>query len=95
MYMSIEAIVTGNQNGVKQSTLFLEVDQGLGIKMNSERLISTNQDIFSDTREVWQCFCSLTPKIKRSRASEGNDPAIKDVFHRSRFLIPVAKCFYG
>jgi len=34
----------------------LEVDQGLGIKMNSEQLISTNQDTFSDTREVWQCF---------------------------------------
>jgi len=29
-------------------------------------------------------------RIKRSRASEQSDQAIKDDFHRSRFLIPVA-----
>ena len=33
--------------------------------------------------------------IKRSRASERNDQAIKDDFHRSKFLIPVANASTG
>jgi len=32
-------------------------------------------------------------KIKPSRASEQRDQAIKDEFHRPRFLIPVAKAY--
>ena len=36
-----------DQNGIKRSTLFLGADQG--IKMNSERLKSTDQRTFSDT----------------------------------------------
>jgi len=36
-------------------------------------------------------FCPLNSrKIKRSRASERSDQALKDDFHRSRFLIAVA-----
>ena len=38
---------------------FLGVDQG--IKMNSERLISTDQHIFTDTKEAWLRFLSFDP----------------------------------
>jgi len=38
---------------IKRSMLLSGVNQG--IKTNSERLISTNQLILSDT-EAWQCF---------------------------------------
>ena len=68
---------------------FLGVDQG--IKMNSERLISTDQHIFTDTKEAWLRFLSFDPcTIKPSRVLEGNDEAIKDDFHQSSSLIPVA-----
>jgi len=41
--------------------------------------------------EAWLHFCPLNPcKIKRSRASEGNDQVIMDGFHQSSFLILVA-----
>jgi len=41
-------------------------------------------------------FCPLNSRrIKRSRASERSDQAIKDDFHRSRFLIPVANASTG
>jgi len=41
-------------------------------------------------------FCPLNSRrIKRSRASEQSDQAIKDDFHRSRFLIPVANTSTG
>jgi len=40
---------------------------------------------------TWLSFCPLNSHwIKRSRASEQSDQAIKDDFHRSRLLIPVA-----
>ena len=39
-----------------------------------------------------QCFCSI---IKRSRASEQSDQAIKDDFHGSKFLIPVTNASTG
>ena len=41
-------------------------------------------------------FCPLNSRrIKRSRASERSDQAIKDDFHRSKFLIPVANASTG
>ena len=41
-------------------------------------------------------ICPLNScRIKRSRASERSDQAIKDDFHRSRFLIPVANASTG
>jgi len=41
-------------------------------------------------------FCPLNShRIKRSRASEQSDQAIKDDFHRSKFLIPVANASTG
>jgi len=41
-------------------------------------------------------FCPLNShRIKQSRALEWSDQAIKDDFHRSRFLIPVANASTG
>ena len=41
-------------------------------------------------------FCPLNShRTKRSRALERSDEAIKDDFHRSRFLIPVANASTG
>jgi len=41
-------------------------------------------------------YCPLNyRKIKQSRASKWSDQAIKDDFHRSRFLIPVANASTG
>jgi len=41
-------------------------------------------------------FCPLNSRrIKRSRASERSDQAIKDNFHQSRFLIPVTNASTG
>lgn len=63
----VEVFVTGS----KRSTFLLGADQV--IKMNSEQPMSTDQDelsnkilstdqhIFSVTREVWQGFCTLKP----------------------------------
>ena len=34
-------------------------------------------------------------EIKQSRAMDGNDQAIKDDLHRSRFLIPVTNTSMG
>ena len=81
-------------NLIRLSKFFLGADQG--IKMNSEQLIiSIDQCIFSDAREAWQCFCPSPHKIKRSRASEGNDQAIKDNSRQSSFLISVANTTMG
>jgi len=43
-----------DQNGIKRSPFFLGANQG--IKTNSERLISTNQCPFSDTKQAWLRF---------------------------------------
>ena len=41
-------------------------------------------------------FCPLNSRrIKQSRTLEQSDQAIKDDFHRSRFLVPVANAFTG
>jgi len=57
-----------DQNGTVINVL-LGADQE--IKMNSGRLISTDQCTFSDTKEAWLRFCPLNSHtIKRSRASE-------------------------
>ena len=53
--LPVEALVNQDQDGIKQSMFFLGADQ----EMNSERLISTDQHIFSDTEEVWLHFCPL------------------------------------
>ena len=48
-----------DQNGIKWSTFFLGVDQG--IKTNSEQLISTDQRTFLDTTEAWLRFVLWNP----------------------------------
>ena len=56
---------------------FLGADQG--IKMNSERLISTDQHTF--TYEAWKRFALWTPV--ESRDQEPRNGVIKDDFHQS------------
>ena len=80
-----------DQNEIKQSVFSLGADQ----------------DKFWVTNIKWSMhflrylagiptFCPLNSRrIKRSRASERSDQAIKDDFHRSRFLIPVANASTG
>ena len=56
---------SGNET-IKRSTFFLGANQG--IKTNSERLVSTNQHTFSNTKEAWLRICPLNShKIKQSR----------------------------
>jgi len=45
--VACRSVCDWDQNGIKRSTFFLGANQE--IKMNSERLISTNQRTFSDT----------------------------------------------
>ena len=45
--VACRSVCDQDQNGIKRSTFFLGADQG--IKVNSERLISTDQHTFSDT----------------------------------------------
>jgi len=91
-HLACRSICSQDQNGIKQSTFFIGADQG--IKTNSEWLILTDRHTFSNTKEVWQCFCPLNScKIMQSRASEQSNQAIKDDFHQSRFLILVANAY--
>ena len=82
-----------DQNGIKRLTPFLGADQG--IKTNSERLISTDQCTFLDTKEAWLCFVLWTPLNQAIKSLEQSNQVIKDGFHRSRFLLPVANTSTG
>jgi len=78
--LPVEALVNQDQDGIKQSMFHLGADQ----EMNSERLISTDQHVFSATEEVWLHFCPC--KIKQSRASLESDQVIKDDFTNQSWL---------
>jgi len=72
---------------------FLGADQG--INMDSEQLIINRSMHFLRYLAGIVTLCPLNScRIKRSRALEQRDQAIKDDFHRSRFLIPSRKRFY-
>ena len=95
--VACRSVCDRDQNGIKRSTFFLGADQG--IKTNSQRLKSTDQCTFWHFLRYlagMATFCPLNSRrIKRSRASERSDQAIKDDFYRSRFLIPVANASTG
>ena len=66
MRIACRSICDWDQNGIKRSTFFIGANQG--IKTNSERLVSTNQHTFSNTKEAWLRICPLNShKIKQSR----------------------------
>jgi len=93
--VACRSVCDRDQNGIKRSTLFLGADQGS--MTNSERLNYINRSThFLRYLGGVARFCPLdSPRIEQSRASEWSDQAIKDDFHRSRFLIPVTNASTG
>jgi len=78
--IACRSVCDQDQNGIKRSTFFLGADEG--IKTNSKRLISTDQCTFFRYLAGMATFCPLNSRrIKRSRASEQSDQAIKVDFH--------------
>ena len=63
--ITCRSVCDRDQNGIKLSTFFFGANQG--IKMNSERLISTDQHIFLDSTEAWLCFVLWIPVKSRNR----------------------------
>ena len=88
--VACRSVCDRDQSGIKRSTFFFGADQG--IKTNSEQQSTHFLTYYGGVAT----FCPLNSrKIKRSRASERSDQAIKDDFHRSRFLIAVANASTG
>ena len=69
--ITCRSICNRDKNGIKRSTFSFGADQG--IKTNSERLISTNQRTFLDTKEAWLRFVLWTP-VKSSDQEPRNGP---------------------
>ena len=91
-YVTCWSVCDRDQNGIKWLTFFLGADQG--IKMNSATNINRSRHFLRYWGGV-ATFLSLDPcKIKRLRALEGNDQAIRQ-FSPNKFLDPSRKCFYG
>ena len=70
IYVACRSVCDKDQNEIKRSVFLLGTDQE--IRTNPEQLISNDQHILLDTKEVWQ-HLSFEP-------SEGNDQVIKDDF---------------
>jgi len=59
IHITCRSVCDRDQNGIKLLTFFFGANQG--IKMNSERLISTDQHIFLDSTEAWLRFVLWIP----------------------------------
>jgi len=88
-HVACRSVCDWDQNGIKRSTSLLGADQG--IKINSERLTSTDQCTFSDTKEVWLHFCPWNQAIKSLGTEQSSD---QGRFSPIKILDPGHKHFY-